>query len=204
MIEAGAAVSERARGPIALAVLAAGGSRRLGTPKQLVPYRGRPLLRTVVLAACSAPVTRVAVVLGARAPEIAPCLCGLEIDVLVNADWQAGMATSVRCATAWARARGAAAVLLVTGDQPRLDAVHLRALVEAHRVSGGPVASFYDGVRGVPALFPRASFPRLLELRGDKGAAALLRGAAAVAEVPWPAGAVDVDEPSDLAALAEG
>ncbi len=189
-------------GSIVLAVMAAGESRRLGTPKQLLPYQGRPLLEVMTSVACAAPVARVAVVLGARAPEIATCLSVLKVDVLVNDAWQVGMATSVRYATTWALAQDASALLLMTGDQPHLDTAHLRALVAAHRLSGWPVASVYEGVRGVPALFPRALFPKLLELRGDKGAAVLLRGSAAVAEVPWPAGAFDVDEKSDLARLA--
>jgi len=194
----------RGRETVVLGVMAAGESRRLGTPKQLLPYHGRSLLEVVASVACAAPVARVAVVLGARAPEIAPCLSSLNVDILVNDAWQVGMATSVRCATSWALARQAAALVLVTGDQPHLDTAHLRALVAAHRASGGPVASFYDGVRGVPAVFPRAFFPRLLELRGDRGAATLLRGVAAVAEVPWPAGAFDIDERADIARLAAG
>jgi len=191
-----------ARDDVVLAVLAAGGSRRLGTPKQLVPHRGRPLLEAVTAAACAAPVARVAVVLGARAPEIVPCLSSQDVDVLVNGHWQLGLASSIHCATSWAVARSAAALLLVSGDQPHLDAAHVGALLAAHRASGRAVASLYAGVRGVPALFPRSYFPRLLELRGDTGAAALLRGSDVVDEVPWPAGAFDVDEPADVARLA--
>ena len=190
------------RRPAVLAVLAAGGSRRLGTPKQLVPHRGRPLLATVTAAACAANVARVAVVLGAHAPEIAPCLSSLDVDVLVNGAWQLGLASSIRCATAWAMSRDAAALVLVSGDQPRLEPAHVDALLAAHRASGRAVASLYAGVRGVPALFPRAYFPRLLELHGDTGAAALLRGSDIVDEVPWPAGAFDVDVPADLQRLA--
>lgn len=184
-----------------VAVLAAGGSRRLGTPKQLVAYRGRPLLQVVTSAACAAAVARAAVVLGARAAEIAPCLCSLDVDVLVNDQWQGGLASSIRRATAWAMARNAAALLLVSGDQPYLEAAHLDALLAAHRASGRAVASHYAGVRGIPALFPRPYFSRLLELRGDSGAASLLRGSEVVDEVSWPAGAFDVDEPADAARL---
>lgn len=186
---------------IVIAVLAAGSSRRLGTPKQLVRHRGRPLLETVTSTACAAPVARVAVVLGARASEIVPCLSGLDVDVLVNGQWEMGMASSIRCATFWAMSQATSALLLVSGDQPHLDRPHIEALLEAHRTSGGAVASVYSGVRGVPALFPCAYFPRLLELRGDTGAAALLRGSDSIAEVPWPAGAFDVDKPADVARL---
>jgi len=187
---------------VVLAVLAAGASRRLGAPKQLVSHGGRPLLQAVTAAACAAPVTRVAVVLGAHAAQIVPCLSSLDVDVLVNSRWQTGLASSIRYATFWASSRRAAALLLASGDQPHLDPTHLRALLLAHRASGEAVASVYAGVRGVPALFPRRYFARLLELRGDVGAAALLRGAPSVGEVPWPAGAFDVDEPADVERLA--
>jgi CTP:molybdopterin cytidylyltransferase MocA len=187
-----------------LAVLAAGGSRRLGTPKQLVPHRGRPLLAGVVATACATSVARVAVVLGARAADIAPCLSSLDVDVLLNDQWQMGLASSIRRATFWALAKDAPALALVSGDQPHLQPAHVDALLAAHRASGGPAASFYAGVRGVPAVFPRALFPQLLDLRGDTGAAALLRGSTSVAEVAWPAGAFDVDEPADVERLAGG
>lgn len=188
--------------PSLLAVLAAGGSRRLGIPKQLVPHRGRPLLEAVTSAACAAPVARVAVVLGARAAEIEGCLSSLDVDVLVNRQWQLGLASSIRCATSWAMARDAAALVLVSGDQPHLDAAHVAALLAAHRTGGRAVASVYSGVRGVPALFPHSYFPRLLELRGDTGAAKLLRDSDVVDEVPWPEGAFDIDEPADIQRLA--
>jgi CTP:molybdopterin cytidylyltransferase MocA len=184
-----------------LAVLAAGGSRRLGTPKQLVSHRGRPLLEGVTSAACAAPVARVAVVLGSGAAEIAGCLSSLDVDVLVNRQWQLGLASSIRCATFWAMARNAAALVLVSGDQPHLDAEHVAALLAAHDAGGRAVASVYSGVRGVPALFPHSYFPRLLDLRGDSGAAKLLRDSDVVDEVPWPAGAFDVDEPADVKRL---
>jgi CTP:molybdopterin cytidylyltransferase MocA len=185
-----------------LAVLAAGGSRRLGTPKQLVLHRGRPLLEAVTAATCAAPVARVAVVLGSGAAEIAGCLSSLDVDLLVNRQWQLGLASSIRCATFWAMARNAAALVLVSGDQPHLDAQHVSALLAAHHAAGRAVASVYSGVRGVPALFPHSYFPRLLELRGDMGAARLLRDSDVVDEVPWPAGAFDVDQPADVQRLA--
>ncbi len=159
------------------------------------------MLEGVAATACATSAARVAVVLGARAPEISPCLASLDVDVLLNAAWQTGLASSIRCATLWALSKDASALLLVSGDQPYLQVAHLDALVAAHRVSGGPVASFYAGVRGIPALFPRASFAPLLELRGDTGAAPLLRGSTSVVEVAWPAGGFDVDERADVERL---
>ncbi|HEY4184823.1 MAG TPA: nucleotidyltransferase family protein [Polyangia bacterium] len=191
-------------GDVALVVLAAGGSSRLGRPKQLVPFRGQPLLRGIAETARRSTASRVAVVLGARALEILPCLSDTDVTALLNSQWQVGVATSLRRGLFWAMAHDASALLVVSGDQPYLDTLHLDSLIAAHRSSGQPAASVYSGVRGVPAIFPRTLFPDLLELRGDRGAGALLRGSREVVEISWPAGAFDLDEPADLARLAAG
>jgi CTP:molybdopterin cytidylyltransferase MocA len=188
-------------GSAALAVLAAGGSRRLGLPKQLVPFRGKPLLRNIVEVACATPACRVGVVLGAHAEDITPCLAGLDTDVLLNRHWSDGMSTSIHRAVCWAMTQGASALLIASCDQPLLDTQHLRRLVDAQARWGPAAASVYAGVRGIPAIFPSRLFPDLLNLRGDRGAGGLLRAAQDTIEIPWPDGAFDLDEPSDLARL---
>ena len=190
-------------GSVSIAILAAGGSRRLGFPKQLVAFRGRPLLATAVEAACGTH-ARVAVVLGALAQELPPCLAGYDVEVLFNRCWAEGVATSVHCAVAWAMRRRASGLLLALSDQPHLDTRHLDRLIAKHVVGGGPVASVYSDVRGVPAIIPHALFPALLALRGDRGASAILRGRSDVTEVSWPAGAVDIDVLSDVSCLGAG
>lgn len=188
---------------VVVAILAAGASRRLGTPKQLVCFGGQPLLTRTVRAACGTTARRVAVVLGARVNQIAPCLTGLEVDVLLNHDWPEGIATSVRRAAAWAITQGASGLLLAACDQPLLDGAHLQRLIDAQAATGCASASGYANVRGIPACFPRGLLPRLLQLRGDQGAGKLLRTETDTVEVPWPAGSFDVDQPSDLARLTE-
>jgi molybdenum cofactor cytidylyltransferase len=193
----------RARGSrIAIAIMAAGTSQRLGFPKQLVSFRGQPLIRAVTTAACEAARDGVAVVLGAYAPDIAACLSSLDVDVVINGDWQAGLSTSIRCATSWAIARDASALLIAMGDQPYLDGAHLQRLMAAHDLGGHPVASAYAGARGVPAIFPRALFPRLLDLTGDRGAGRILRASRDTVGIDWPEGAFDVDVATDVARLA--
>lgn len=184
----------------ALLVLAAGESQRMGRPKQLLPVDGQPLLRHVAKTALSAPVSPVIVVLGARAAEIAPCLDGLAVQVATNERWAEGLGSSLRGGLQALAARGPApaGVIVVLADQPDFSAAHLASLIETHRTTGKPiVASAADGVLRPPVLFTAAWFPRLLELRGDTGARALLQAhPESVATVPLTSPA-DLDTPAD-------
>ena len=173
-------------------ILAAGASRRLGQPKQLVSYQGESLLRRAVKAACAC--NPVVVVTGFRAGAMADELAGLDVDVVVNAEWEEGMASSLRAGLR-ALAPGAQAALFLVCDQPAVDRDLVGRILSAWK--GSPVACTYAGVRGIPALLPASAFPHLLALRGDRGARALLQGENVV-EIPFPEGVWDVDEPGDL------
>ena len=200
------AVAPVPRAPVACVVLGAGGSRRLGRPKQLETYAGKPLIRHVVDEIASSSCSAVAVVLGANAAQIAPALEDLcaraPVTMLENAGWEEGIASSVRAAVTWAIARGAGALVLVLADQPLVDAAHIDRLIAAHRAGAPAAGSVYAGALGVPALFDASLFDALLALEGDRGAARVLRSCEGAACVPWPEGAVDVDTDADAAALA--
>lgn len=173
----------------AAVVLAAGASRRLGRPKQLVEVRGEPLVRRIARIALSA-CDPVAVVSGAV--PLQGALAGLPVAIVDNVFWAEGVASSIRAGITWASS--AEAVVLLTCDQALLDSAHLRALLRAS-ADGRLAASRYEGVLGVPAVFPRAYFPVLQALRGDRGAQPLL---APAVPVDWPAGARDLDTIADL------
>jgi CTP:molybdopterin cytidylyltransferase MocA len=181
---------------IAAAILAAGSSSRLGRPKQLLPFRGTTLLRAVAEQTCAASFDRVAVVLGAHAGTIAPTLDGLPLAPLANVLWTEGVASSIRCAVAWALRSACDAILLLVCDQPRLTSSHLENLLSAYRASRRRVASRYANIVGVPAVFDRADFPRLGGLSGDAGAQCMLEDANIV---EWPDGALDIDTPEQAA-----
>jgi len=161
------------RSGVAVIVLAAGATTRLGRPIQLLPFRGTTLLRAVALEACASSCDRVAIVLGADAPAIAPTLRGLGVTLILDPRWREGIAASIRRAIEWASRRHDAAVLMVA-DQPRLTAAHIDRLIETYRVRGGVVASRYRGEVGVPAIFGRGQFPYLLALTGDPEARAVI------------------------------
>jgi CTP:molybdopterin cytidylyltransferase MocA len=184
---------------IACAILAAGASRRLGNPKQLVMIRGKPLLRLVVEGARTPLITDTAVVLGADAARVAEAALPEGTAWIDNDGWEEGIASSVRCAVAWASARSADALVLVLGDQVMLHGAHLEHLVEAWRAGAPAVGSLYSEVAGAPALFDRALFSELSCLHGDQGAGRILRARSDTKAVPWPEGALDLDTEDDLA-----
>ena len=185
---------------IACAVLAAGASRRLGAPKQLLHVEGQPLLVRTLAAAAESGCDRLAVVLGAYQAEIAAALSGTTVAILPNPEYASGLASSVHVAVRWGVAQGAAALMLCACDQPYLSTHHLRALRERYMRERRSTASAYAGILGVPAIIDACYFDRLLDLRGDRGAGALLGGDIEVAALPWPAGSVDLDTPGDVAA----
>jgi len=180
-------------------VLAAGASTRFGSPKQLVRLNGRPLLHLAVSRAVEVAGQAVTVVLGANAAELAPLLRHTPAAVVVNRDWAEGMGSSVRMGISRVPAT-ADAVLLMLADQPAVTAEDLRRLIGTwRRQTHYLVAAYYDGITGVPAIFPREDFGALAALRGDTGARALLnRGGARLVRVPLQAAAIDIDTPEDL------
>jgi molybdenum cofactor cytidylyltransferase len=191
---------------VAAVILAAGASRRLGRPKQLIDYEGETLLKRAVRLAREAGFHPVVVVLGAESEAIRTGIAAGDAVVVDNDAWQEGIASSMR---AGLRAIAehepqSAGVLMMPCDQPRLSADHLRMLLSTFRAERGPciVASVYAGARGVPALFPAAMFSELNLLSGDMGARKLLVDAPVpVLEVGFPGGEVDIDSPGDLAQL---
>jgi molybdenum cofactor cytidylyltransferase len=195
--------------PVAAILLAAGASRRLGQPKQLLLHQGETLVARALRLAGEAGASPLIAVLGAHQEQTRAALPldpSPGVIPVVNCAWQQGIASSIHAGLRALEdlAPQAPAVLILGCDQPRLAAGHLRALLAAFAAQDAPaiVASAYAGVRGIPAVFPRMVFPQLLALRGDQGARALLmRPACPLIELAFPGGEVDIDLPADLGRL---
>jgi len=185
-------------------ILAAGASRRLGRPKQLVRIAGETLLGHTIRVVSEAAADPILVVIGAHREAIEAGVDLAAVRTVVNPDWEEGIASSLQ---AGMRALGqsasdATAVLLLTCDQPMLTAEHLRELISLHEgvTEAVTVASAYAGVAGIPAIFPASQFAGLIALTGDTGARHLLRNVESpVICVPFGGGEVDIDSQEDLA-----
>ncbi|UOQ97566.1 nucleotidyltransferase family protein [Hymenobacter sp. 5317J-9] len=197
------ATASAATEPVALVLLAAGASTRMGRPKQLLSYRGRTLLRHAAETAVASGCTPIVLVTGAVHEALAAEVAGLPVQVVHNPDWETGMASSIRAGLAAAQPTEPAAVLIMLSDQPHLTPELLRELVQRQRQARAPIAAAaYGDALGVPAVFDRALFSQLMELRGQAGAGRLIASyGPAVERIAFPAGLLDVDTPEQYAAL---
>ena len=172
-------------------VLAAGGSRRLGQPKQLLPDRGRTLLDHTLGTARACGFDQLLCAVGGGADDVLAAVDLSGVEVIENPDYGSGCSSSIAAALTAVDPRSDVLVLLL-GDQPGVCAETVRSLLE--RRFGAPYAVCrYDDGRGHPFAFGRPAFGELASMHGDKAVWKLLeRHAADVIEVPI-AGAVPID-----------
>jgi molybdenum cofactor cytidylyltransferase len=182
-------------------VLAAGGSSRLGQPKQLLQFRGQSLVRRAVEAAIGAGCAPIAVVLGAEAGRIKSELIGLPILFVPNDDWRCGIGRSIRRGVG--AVRDCDAIAMLACDQPHVDREVIKSLIRAQAETQKPiVACAYSGTLGVPALFGRDYFARLLSLADEQGAKSIIEAEPNdVARIGFAGGEVDIDTRADYKLL---
>ncbi len=180
-------------------ILAAGESKRMGTPKQLLPWGETTVLQRIIDAAAASRLERVILVLGAHIEAItdritvpAKFLC------VTNEAYREGMASSLKCGirNAPAEANG---FMLILGDQPLLEKTLIDRLIEAHHSAGGITIPVCDGRRGHPVIFGARYRAELLAI-GDQGAREVVRRHHdEIAEVPVNSLHIltDMDTPED-------
>jgi molybdenum cofactor cytidylyltransferase len=183
-------------------VLAAGGSSRLGRPKQLLPYGERTLLEHVVATACgSCPFDQLVVALGGSAAEVFSVLDLNGADVVVNDSYGTGCSSSIVGALDVVDPACDVLVLML-GDQPGVSGAAVLSLLAGIGDAPLAVCRYEDGP-GHPFAFGRSVFGELAGLHGDKGVWKLLdRHAHEVVEVPVPGNVPpDVDTWADYEAV---
>jgi molybdenum cofactor cytidylyltransferase len=192
------AVHER----VAAIVLAAGGARRFGRPKQVLEWEGKPLVRHLAERALQADLRPVIVVTGWARQAVEAALHGLPVKLAFNPHWERGQASSVRRGIEMLRALDpqAGAAIFLLADQPGVSVLLLRSLVERHAADLPPVVAPRVGDRRAnPVLFDRQTFDDLEHLEGDQGGRALFTRYPPV-YLPWHDERllIDLDTPQDL------
>lgn len=185
---------------VAAVVLAAGGSSRLGTPKQLLQFRGRSLLQNCAETALAAGCDPVIVVLGADAERMQPELKDLPVSVAFNPRWQGGIGSSIRRGIKQlAEHDDISACLILLCDQPLITSASLQGLVRTFAESGKSIcATSYGGTIGPPVIASRQYFTDLLTLPDRQGAKRLwLDHPDDLLAVPMPEAHADVDTVED-------
>jgi molybdenum cofactor cytidylyltransferase len=191
---------------LAAVILAAGGSSRMGQPKQLLKFRGTSLLRRAIDTALAAGAEQVIVVLGAAADRLVPEVEATSATIVINDQWMEGVSTSLRGGLA-AVGSDAKGVFIYPADMPLVTPEALRELARRQQISGRPAAmTEAGGVRGVPVFITRSLFPTLMIQEGDTGGAQYLRAHPEAVEAVHfddPDIVRDVDRPEDYSRLLE-
>ncbi len=182
-------------------MLAAGMSRRLGQPKQLLSVGGVPLVRRQLLKLLASDYHPVGVVVGHEAGRVMQALAGLPVQFIHNPDHARGMGTSIAAAARWGLSLQPepAALLIGVCDQVFLSTGlydELRRTFRHHRPDA--VICRYAQGSGVPVVISRARLPLLVECSGERGARQLIGQWPQVVEVHFPKGHVEIDTPEDL------
>ncbi len=163
-------------------ILAAGGSTRFGTPKQLARWGHKTLLEQAVETALASQVQSVIVVLGAVAEQCRPLLSHQPVQVVINEQWAMGQSSSLKTGLAALPAE-VSAVIFLPVDMPRVTPAVINALLERYQQTRAPLIwPEYHGQRGNPVLFDRAMFPELWQVSGDTGGRPVLLAHQAQAE----------------------
>jgi len=189
----------------AVVIVAAGESKRLGTPKQLLPYQGDTLLNRLIANLKQATDFPVFLIVGASAEKIISAISDTTISIALNENWREGMASSIRLGIQVAQKNipNLAGILLVVCDQPFIAVPNIQALIKLQQNTDLPIAaSYYANTLGTPALFHKTVFPDLLQLSGDVGAKNIIQQREKeVAKLHFEEGLVDIDTPEDYQQL---
>lgn len=191
--------------PVAGIILAAGESKRFGQPKQLLDWRERPFILSVIQTALEAGLSPIIVVTGAHAEQIEDVIKSQEITIVRNREWPRGQSTSIRVGIQALPAETGSAIFLLA-DQPQITTPILHSLIETHAREPFPIVAplIQSERRANPVLFDRITFNDLLAIEGDVGGRAIF-SKHRVEYLPWHDESLllDVDEPEDYARLKE-
>ena len=160
----------------AILILAAGQSKRMGQPKQLLPYKNSTLLLEKIKQFQNLENVQVFVVLGAYFKEIFPLLRELPVKVVMNSNWQEGMGSSLSKGVGLIEKKDMFNRVLITlSDLPLMESSHYEELIELSKSTGKRIIQTqYEDTSGVPVVFDKSLFASLGKLKNEEGAKPLI------------------------------
>lgn len=189
---------------ISAIILAAGESKRMGQPKQLLPFRGSTLLGQIVENLLQSQAAETIVVLGSQAEKIIPQIAGEPVKIVVNQGFEQGMSSSIKCGLSHI-SEAADGVMIVLGDQPLIEKETIDLLIERHRQSErGIILPVYKGIRGHPVIFKMKYKDELMRLTGDIGGKQIVErhpSDVLEVEVDYESVVISIDAESDYQSL---
>ena len=187
---------------IGVVILAAGSSSRFGKPKQLLLFQNKTLLQNAIDAAINSEAAPVVVVLGANANEVSNEIDRSKTHMIINTEWQEGMASSVRNGLNELLfiSPSTDAVIFMVCDQPYISPAIINELIETQKQTGKAIVTCnYGESIGPPALFHKSLFSELMRLTGDTGARKVIQQHNnEVATIPFVQGKIDIDTKEDF------
>lgn len=160
---------------IAILILGAGRSSRMGTAKQLLPIGETTLLGVTLESALASEADAVFCVLGSQINDISLSIEQYGIEIIENSNYMNGLSSSIAEGILHLQEKDFDAVLIMLGDQPFIQASYLNEMIDTYRNHPKKIiASNYSDKVGVPVILSSTFFPELLKLRGDVGAGPFL------------------------------
>ena len=184
---------------LAILILAAGSSSRMGQSKQQLQINEQSLLAQSVETAVNSGIGKVYVVLGSEQNEHRALIKNKPVEIIFNSRWQTGMGSSIKAGLNHILEinSNTDAIIIVVCDQPLIRSNHLKSLVKKYQETKSPViASVYSNTKGVPALFNHNLFHELLQLEDGHGAKKIIQKHQS-ATIDFPEGSIDLDTPED-------
>lgn len=163
---------------IAVLIMAAGSSSRMGEPKQLLKWKDVTLIENSINKVLQMQISKPIVVIGANSKKISPKIEPYSIEVIHNPNWARGLGNSIAFGVNHIKNNYQMdGVLMVLADQPLIKASYLIAMLDLFQISKDQIIAtqYKNGKLGVPALFDRCYFNELSTIDGDKGAKSILK-----------------------------
>ncbi len=190
---------------VAVIILAAGSSSRLGQSKQLLTIHNETLLRKICKAAITSHANRTIVVLGTDEAKHRTVIDDLDLTIVVNHEWTKGMGSSLKKGLQFLLAKNSKtkAIIISVCDQPMLNCEIFNQLIDLYKKHPKKIiASSYNHTLGVPTLFGSKWYKELLNTEDQAGAKkVILKNKMEVVQLPFELGALDIDTPEDLKRL---